>query len=276
MKDVSCVGHFSSVNCVTNVPTVALDPPVGARLHQFWEKLSALGASPKVVTVLREGYTLPFRFRPNLTRLPTVISNYVNPHKNLHLLEALQQLVNKNPVEPVATQKSLGFYNRLFLVPKPNNRWRPILDLSTLNTFLNTESFNMETPETIRTSLQTVEWVISVDFKDTYFHIPFDSPGSTCVFTARFGPTSSKPYPLACPQHQWSSRCWPKRSNMALQRGIRIHQYLEDWLVRARSHHTCLQHTQTLVTLSRTRLAGEQGEIRTRPKTGFQLRRLPV
>ena len=90
-----------------------------------------------LVTALREGYTLPFRFRPNLTRSPTVISSYTNPHKNLHLLEALYQLVNKNAVEPVQNQNSLGFYNQLFLVPKPNNRWRPILDLSTLNTFLN-------------------------------------------------------------------------------------------------------------------------------------------
>ena len=36
---------------------------------------------------------------------------------------------------------------------------------------------------------------------------------------------------------------------MAFQKGIRIHQYLDDWLVRASTHHTCLQHTQTLVTL---------------------------
>ena len=122
VKDVSCVGHLSSVNLVTNILTVAIDLPVGARLHQFWEKWEALGASPKVVTALREGYTLPFQFRPNLTGSPTVISNYINPHKNLHLLEALYQLVNKNAVEPVANQKSLGFYNRLFLVPKPNNR----------------------------------------------------------------------------------------------------------------------------------------------------------
>ena len=34
---------------------------------------------------------------------------------------------------------------------------------------------------------------------------------------------------------------------LALQKGIRIHQYLDDWLVRARSHQTCLKHTQTLV-----------------------------
>ena len=38
---------------------------------------------------------------------------------------------------------------------------------------------------------------------------------------------------------------------MALQRGIRIHQteYLDDWLVQAKSHQVCLQHTQTLVAL---------------------------
>ena len=36
---------------------------------------------------------------------------------------------------------------------------------------------------------------------------------------------------------------------MALQMGIRIHQYLDDWLVIATSYQTCLQHTQTLVVL---------------------------
>ena len=37
VKDVYCVGHLSSANPVTNVPTVAIDPPVGARLHNFGE-----------------------------------------------------------------------------------------------------------------------------------------------------------------------------------------------------------------------------------------------
>ena len=54
---------------------------------------------------------------------------------------------------------------------------------------------------------------------------------------------------------------------MTLHRGIRIHQYLDDWLVR--SHQTCLQHTQTLVALLRTRLAGEQGEVELDPKQVF-------
>ena len=34
---------------------------------------------------------------------------------------------------------------------------------------------------------------------------------------------------------------------MAIHKGIRIHQYLDDWLVRARSHQASLQHTQDLM-----------------------------
>ena len=44
------------------------------------------------------------------------------------------------------------FYSHLFLAPKPHQRWRPIIDLSRLNTFLLVERFKMETPESIRTS----------------------------------------------------------------------------------------------------------------------------
>ena len=48
-----------------------------------------------------------------------------------------------------------------------------------------------------------------------------------------------------------STALWPVHSTqvklMATHKGIRIHQYLDDWLVRARSHRVCLQHTQELV-----------------------------
>ena len=231
MKDVSCVGHLSSVNLVTNAQPAVMD-------------------RSKVVPTLREGYIL-FRFRPNLTRSPTVISNYHNQSKQAHLLEALYQLVNTNAVEPVENQNSLGFYNRLFLVPKPNNRWRPILDLSNLNTFLNTESFKMETPEIIRTSLYAGEWVTSIDFKDTYFHIPIHSQSRKYMrfhLQGRFYQFKAQPFGLSTAPMEFTVVAKEVKL-MALQRGIRIHQYLDDWLVRTTSHQTCLQHTQTLVAL---------------------------
>ena len=50
-----------------------------------------------------------FQTRPNLTRSPTIISCYVNPHRNLYLIEALHQLMNKNTVELVKNQESPRF-----------------------------------------------------------------------------------------------------------------------------------------------------------------------
>ena len=89
VKGVSCVDQLSPVQNVTNVPIAVPNPPVGLGLHEFGEKCATLGVSPKVVTVLREGYTLPFRSRPYLTRKPTVTSCYVDAHRNSYLLEAL-------------------------------------------------------------------------------------------------------------------------------------------------------------------------------------------
>ena len=111
VKSVSCVTQLSCVKPVTNVPNVASNLPVGARLQNFWQSWLDLGAGPKVVQILREGYTLPFRIQPKLTKSPTVISCYANPHRKLYLLEALHQLIDKNAEELVQNQNSLGFFN---------------------------------------------------------------------------------------------------------------------------------------------------------------------
>ena len=187
--------------------------------------------------MLKDGYTLPFQKRPNLTRSPAIVSCYVHPHRNLYLLEAMHQLTSKNIVELVQNQASLGFYNRLFLVPKPNNKWRPILDLSLLNQFLKAEKFKMDTPETIRTSIQAGEWVTYIDFKDAYFHIPihkqsrkylrFHVQGKTYQFKALPFGLSTAPLEFTVVTKEVKL--------MALQKNIRIHQYLDDWLVRAKS-----------------------------------------
>ena len=112
---------------------------------------------------------IPFKtkFKPN--QIP---SEYKARQKGQALATCIQSLLSKNAIERVENVKSLGFYSHLFLVPKPHQRWRPVIDLSRLNTFLHIKQFNMETPESIRTSLILGEWVSSIDLSDTYLHIP--------------------------------------------------------------------------------------------------------
>ena len=251
VKSASFVSPCCSVPHVLNVHSVAENPPVGGRLHRFWETWLSLGSNPRVVSILKDGYNLPFKMRPPLTRFPLIISGYANPRRNKFLKEALQSLITKQAVEKVVVRASLAFYNRLFIVPKPNNKWRPILDLSKLNLFLHSETFKMETPETIRLSLQKGEWVTSLDFSDAYFHIPINPRSRKYLRFHLHGQTfqfRALPFGLATAPLEFT-KVVKEVKLMAQSRGIRIHQYLDDWLLRAPCRETCVNQTQTLMAL---------------------------
>ena len=196
IKSVNCVSFV--VQCVSapsvpNVHNVVHAPLVGGCLQPFWQNWARLGANPRVVSILKEGYLLPFKLKPPLVRYPLIVGGYAHPQRNISLKEAIQTLLHKKTVEMVRVRASLAFFNRLFIVPKPNQKWRPILDLSALNKFLSVKTFKMEIPETIRISLQQGEWVTSLDFRDAYFHIPIH-PGSRKVpFPKSILPVSGPP-----------------------------------------------------------------------------------
>ena len=121
--------------------------------------------------------------------------------------------------------------------------------MSKLNLFLKVEKFKMETPETIRTSLQKGEWVTSVDFKDAYFHIPIQEQSRKYLrFYVQGRTYQFKALPFGLSTAPLVFTVLAKEVKlMAMYKGIRIYQYLDDWLVRARSHQVCLQHTKDLL-----------------------------
>ena len=147
----------------------------------------------------------------------------------------IQSLLSKNTTERVENVKSLGFYSRLFLVSKPHQRWRPVIDLSRINTFLHVEKFKILTPESIRTSLIPGEWVLSIDLSDTYLHIPIH-PNSRkylriCYRSQVFQFTSLDFRTSHSPQV--FTVIVKEVKLMALSRGLRLHQYLDNWLIRS-------------------------------------------
>ena len=57
----------------------------------------------------------------------------------------------------------------MFVVLKPDGKFRPVIDLSTLNKFLKVEKFRMLTTKTVIETIRRDDWMVKVDLKDAYF-----------------------------------------------------------------------------------------------------------
>ena len=102
-----------------------------------------------------------------------------------------------------------GFYCYYFLVTKRTGGFRPIHNLSSLNTFLSVPKFRMETLSSILRVLHPGRWIVSLDLKDAYLYILIHSSHWRYLrFTLRnragehdFLSMESSPFwPCHCPQ----------------------------------------------------------------------------
>ena len=83
----------------------------------------------------------------------------------------MKTLVEKGALE-VVSDPSPGFYSRLFLVEKASGGWRPVIDLSPLNGFLQQTRFKMETMASVLASIREGDFMASIDLSDAYFQVP--------------------------------------------------------------------------------------------------------
>ena len=119
---------------------------------EHWSVWESWGADAWVVQVLRYGYRVPFRSRPPLSSVPLPLPSYSpNSIRGLALSDAVSALVEKEAIE--IAPPSPGFYSRLFVTPKVIGGWRPVIDLSHLNGWVDVSHFHMETAQTVLQSL---------------------------------------------------------------------------------------------------------------------------
>ena len=64
------------------------------------------------------------------------------------------------------------FISTLFIVPKPNGKYRPIITLKNLNNFVHYDHFKQETFKIVLDLIQKGDFFSSVDLCDAYFSIP--------------------------------------------------------------------------------------------------------
>ena len=146
---------------------------VGGCLAPHWRWWQAIGAESWVVTVLRDGYRVPFLDSPPpLSR--TLVSfpmHRAGSPRAQALRQEVEGMLAKEALE-IARDPGPGFYSRLFLVEKASGGWRPVISLSHLNEFVQLTRFKMETVASVLLSVREGDFLASLDLKDAYFQIP--------------------------------------------------------------------------------------------------------
>ena len=197
------------------------------------------------------GYRIPFLSHPPLSPVPIPMPSY-NPlsTKGVALEEVTLGLVTKGAVE-LAPLPSPGFYSCLFVMWKTSGSWRPVIDLSTLNRFVDVSHFQMETIQSVLLSVRQGDWMASIDLREAYLQVPvhpesrpflrFVSNGHVYQFKALCFGLSTAP--------QVFSRVMAPVSAILHSMGIRMRLYLDDWLVQSSSRESLLRDLQTVLRL---------------------------
>ena len=168
------------------------------------------------------------------------------------LEEVTLALITKGAVE-LAPLPSPGFYSHLFVVWKTSGSWRPVINLSLINRFVDVSHFQMETIQSVLLSVRQGDWMASIDLREAYLQVPVH-PESCCFlcFAAhgRAYQFNSLCFGLSTAP-QVFTRVMAPVSTILHSLGIRMRRYLDDWLVQSSSREGLLQDLEVVLSLCR-------------------------
>ncbi|XP_051557284.1 uncharacterized protein LOC127442927 [Myxocyprinus asiaticus] len=211
-----------------DVPLVPL-----ARNLDTWLALS--NPSRWLIRTVRHGYVIQFARRP--PRFSGIHFTLVKSKNAATLHAEIATLLRKGAIEPVPpAEMKKGIYSPYFIVPKKV--------LRVLNRALHRLPFKMLTQKRILVSIRHQDWFAAVDLKDAYFHVsilPRHRPFLRFAFEGQAYQYKVLPFGLSL-----SPRIFTNVAEAALaplrEVGIRILNYLDDWLILAHSRDMLCAH----------------------------------
>ncbi len=211
-----------------------------------WKLLQ--NVSQWVLHTVERGYRIQFCYP--LPRFNSMNPTLVGPEQALVMEREVETLLRKEAIEVVPPrERESGFYSRYFIVPKKDGRLHPILDLRQLNRSVSRLKFKMLTLKQVMSQIKSKDWFVMIDLKDAYFHISIH-PSHREFLRFAFGGEAYQyrvlPFGLAL-----SPRTFTKCVDAVLAplrlHGIRILNYIDDWLILAQSERIAAQHRDVVL-----------------------------
>ena len=215
-------------------------PPVGGRLRSFSRDWQINNCSSNVLNIITNGYVLPFLSKPNLVRFPLIVSEYKALPKDQALADCIQSLLSKNTISRVL--QSPVSCTQASLEVEASNRPKQDQHFSTRRKVQNGNSrVHQDLPDSRGMGI----------FDRSIRHLPSHPHTSILKEIPKILPQVSG-VPVHIPPlrtghgPQVFIMIVKEVKLMALSRGLRLHQYLNDWLIRSQSQEEAQVNTQAV------------------------------
>ena len=116
-----------------------------------------------------QGYKIEFDLEPWQNSPPKEIR--FSKEEEILVDEEASNLLKEGAIVPSAPEPD-QFISNIFLVPKPNGRFRPVINLKSLNQFVHYEHFKQETFPYVLELIQRNDFFTVLDLHSAYFSIP--------------------------------------------------------------------------------------------------------
>ncbi|KAI2645311.1 Transposon Ty3-G Gag-Pol polyprotein [Labeo rohita] len=222
------------------------------RLVPLVDHLAAWKLLPNVSAwvprTVERGYRIQFGAPP--APFVRVSPTLVGPEQGLVMEQEVVSLLRKEAIEVVPPHdRESGFYSRYFIVPKKDGGLRPILDLRVLNRSVMKLKFRMLTLKQVVSQIRSEDWFVTIDLKDAYFHVsilPQHRKFLRFAFRGEAYQYRVLPFGLALSPRTFTKCVDAALAPLRLQ-GIRILNYIDDWLILAQSEQLAAQHRDVVL-----------------------------
>ena len=207
-----------------------------------WKKYTS---DPWILQTI-SGYYLEFETRPFQNSIPGEIK--FSDEQRQIINNEVSDLLEKGAIQH-SNWEEKQFISNIFIVPKPNGKYRPIINLKYLNQFMKYEHFKQETFKMVLGLIQEQDFFTSIDLQNAYFSVPINKQFYRFlkfIWNGELWHFICLPFGLSSAPRVFTKILKPIYAWFR-QQAIRCSYYIDDSLNMDQNYQVCLKNAKSMV-----------------------------
>ena len=158
--------------CTLQMRSHSSDLIPGQRLQGFVKEWGKYRAHKQLMNLIRFGHKMTFENSPKLSPPRNKFATKLPPEQMTVIRKEVDKFLKTGVIRKLTREEAIkckGFYSQLSAVPKPNNKWRMIIDMRNLNSHIFKKSFKMQGIKDVTTALKPNMFGAVIDISDAYY-----------------------------------------------------------------------------------------------------------